>query len=751
MTNLFKTAKWIWQESACGVNETVDFMTEFTAEKADTYEIFLSVQSHYGLWLNGEFVDGDQFQDFTFYKVYDRVPLKVKEGVNTLQVLAYCQGDGSSTVRPAPGGLIFEIYNGEELVAASGTRVKCRRNAHYASEGVEWVSGQITYSFRYNAATEENAWENAVVRDHDWPLNPRPIKKMYIDEPMEAKLTARGYFVENKKEGTIAQQMQTAAITAEAPIARPVLPSAEGVDLEGNFALIDLGKEVVGYYYMDIEVPEACDIHIGWGEHVEDLRVRTRIGSRNFAALYKAHAGRNIFFYPIKKMGLRYVQLHVHLKKEEALELAGMPRVESGIKLHYAGVRPAHYPYDQVNLFTCADRLHAQIYRICMRTLQGCMHEHYEDCPWREQALYAMDSRNQMLIGYYTFEEYEFAKASLRLMAKSIRPDHLIELMSPGEWPERTIPSFSSFHLIQLGEYLQYSGDVEFIKEILPAAIEIAAEFIDRIEDNGLIAQFKGKQYWNFFEWQEGLDGGKHVFDTEYAAPLAALMVMAFEQMAKMCQAVAENIGESGSAEAETAVYDKAELLAKAESYTQYAENMKVAIHKYFWQEDKGYYASFIREGQLCHACELTQALALMCGAVPEELREGVLETLTGNMGEDFYPVTLSTCIYKYEALLQNPEKYGRFVFNQVADIFGGMLYKDATTFWETEDGACAFHNAGSLCHAWSAIPAYLYMRYCLDSKGEGTKIPEKFTGIYEPDMKVYKDASRNVLDDKWD
>jgi len=248
------------------------------------------------------------------------------------------------------------------------------------------------------------------------------------------------------------------------------------------------------------------------------------------------------------------------------------------------------------------------------------------------------------------------------------------------------------------------------------------------------------------------------VFETEFAAPMAALTVMALEEMAKMCLAVAESAGDVGghvaenkSADGAATVYDKTELLTKAASYKEYAENLRVAFHKYFWQEEKGYYATFIRGGELVHACELTQALALMCGAVPEELRDRVLETLTGNMGEDFYPVTLSTCLYKYEALLQKPEKYGRFVFNQVADIFGAQLYQGATTFWETEDGACAFHNAGSLCHAWSAIPAYLYMRYCVDSRSEGTKLPEQITGIYEPGVKEYFEASRRVLDDVWD
>ncbi len=44
-------------------------------------------------------------------------------------------------------------------------------------------------------------------------------------------------------------------------------------------------------------------------------------------------------------------------------------------------------------------RILQKIYDVSIYTLKCCMHEHYEDCPWREQALYTMDSRNQMLCG----------------------------------------------------------------------------------------------------------------------------------------------------------------------------------------------------------------------------------------------------------------------------------------------------------------------------------------------------------------
>lgn len=80
------------------------------------------------------------------------------------------------------------------------------------------------------------------------------------------------------------------------------------------------------------------------------------------------------------------------------------------------------------------------------------MHEHYEDCPWREQALYTFDSRIQMLCGYHAFEEYDFPKASLRLILRSLREDGTLELCAPGK-VAITIPSFTPVFIRQLYEY----------------------------------------------------------------------------------------------------------------------------------------------------------------------------------------------------------------------------------------------------------------------------------------------------------
>jgi hypothetical protein len=62
---------------------------------------------------------------------------------------------------------------------------------------------------------------------------------------------------------------------------------------------------------------------------------------------------------------------------------------------------------------------------------------------------------------------------------------------------------------------------------------------------------------------------------------------------------------------------------------------------------------------------------------------------------------------FYYDALLMFGDKYRDFILNDIKKKYGYMLEQGATTFWETEKGWQDFNNAGSLCHGWSAIPAY--------------------------------------------
>lgn len=72
------------------------------------------------------------------------------------------------------------------------------------------------------------------------------------------------------------------------------------------------------------------------------------------------------------------------------------------IRLHYAGIIPQVIPVEVIPCRFDSDE-DRRIYDVCINTMKLCMMEHYVDCPWREQNLYALDARNQMLFGYHAF------------------------------------------------------------------------------------------------------------------------------------------------------------------------------------------------------------------------------------------------------------------------------------------------------------------------------------------------------------
>ena len=108
---------------------------------------------------------------------------------------------------------------------------------------------------------------------------------------------------------------------------------------------------------------------------------------------------------------------------------------------------------------------------------------------------------------------------------------------------------------------------------------------------------------------------------------------------------------------------------------------------------------------------ELVQSL-MLCANVPTCAQKEILLNKLSSTANNLTPITLSHSIYKYESLMTQPHKYASFVADEIAQIWGSMLFKGATTFWETELGAWDFFSAGSLCHGWSAIPVYLLHKY---------------------------------------
>jgi len=331
-------------------------------------------------------------------------------------------------------------------------------------------------------------------------------------------------------------------------------------------------------------------------------------------------------------------------------------------------------------------------------TLHLCMHEHYEDCPWREQSLYAMDSRVQMLCGYYAFGETEAPRAALELMAHGVRPDGLLSLCYPAglDFP---IPAFSCMYFVQMEEYLRYTGDATLAAEYFDVLETVIRAFHNKMQPEGIVENFYGvspngkTEYWNFYEWSHTMSGNFGETARRLECPINCFYSLAMQSLARICDA----LGKDDYA---------ADLRARVTA-------LNIAIGRFFYNPEARLFETFDGDFRGTYTV-LTQSLALLCGAAEGVDTAVMLEAMATNgetrNGPGLVPNTLSMNSFRFDALLrEDRETYASVILDELDRDYLHMLRRGATAFWETIEGADAFGDAGSLCHGWSALPVYYY------------------------------------------
>lgn len=676
---------WIWMPEPSVPNAYREFRETFWVEKQGGVTLHISVEGAYAVFLNGEYIPSGQYPDFPHYKAVQTPDLTkyVCAGENELLIQVWYPGRDTLVSRIEQPGARYEVWQEETLLCASSPCSQVRPIAGYRTRRVSDMTPQLGAGFCFRNM-ESGVWRNAVAVEKTAELVLRPVQELEVADTSHAEVQAQGYFVlgEGDNPGMCQQQagLYARELSQLSPSPCRKLPEPKGLHLkteqgDGIYVLLDLEDTTSGYLVLDIVTPEECRVDVGFGEHLEDLRVRTSVGGRCFAVSAAASSERCRFVHRFRRIGCRYLQLFLHTKEAVIYE---------------AGLLSVTYPVHEASSFCCGDHLHNQIYKVSRKTLHACMHDHYEDCPWREQALYGFDSRNQMLAGYYTFGDFDYARENLRLLALSQRPDGLLEMCAPAR-ADVNIPSFSLSFIVALEEYCRYSGDLSFGVDMLPVAERILQSLLEHVHD-GVVHNYQGAGLWNFYEWSSGLDGMPMGADISprpsYDAGLQLFGILALQRMETLSSWLGQDISH----------WMKRRL--------ELQKGLEV-----FWNAEQGAYAAFLQNGKQRQYSELIQNLALYTHSCPEDRAESLRARLQVHNWE---PTTLSFSIFRYEALLQEPEKYGQFVFREIAERWGRMLYQGASAFWETDLGAADFEGAGSLCHGWSGIPIYFYGAYVL-------------------------------------
>jgi len=607
---VFESAKWIWFHAEPKANEYGRFEQSFDYTGGKT-ELHIAAETDYIAYVNDTLVGFGQYAGYPHKKFYDTLDLSrfCKKGENALRLCVRYEGINSSTHIDDGAGVIFEIIGDKNVLCSSSEATLGGYDEQYLQHDERLITVQLGRTSSMKTPCAPTLSKCKAV-NLCREFYPRPVAKCDILPFREAT------------------------------------PVKEGI--------YDLGKEEAGYLSLRFSLPEKGKLTVSYGEHLVDGCVRQKIGARDFSLDFYGEAGENEFTQYFVRVAGRYLQVHAPV----------------GTVVHSIGLLPVLYPLTEKKIRLSG--LDRDIYDTSVRTLRLCMHEHYEDCPWREQALYVLDSRNQMLCGYYAFEGHEFQRANILLMKEGKTAEGLLELTYPAR-NTPAIPFFSIMYPVVISEYLQHTGDESILPEVLPTVRSIMSALDKRFDETGLLPVLP-HPYWNFYEWSEGSDG--KFAKTNPVVSHDLILNCAYLFASEHCKKLGLKIDEMRLTRLRRAICDT------------------------FMDHESG---NFRLSDKTELVSQLGNAFALLTGLGSRKTAENIKNDAT------LVPATLSMKAFIYDALLSADENAAEYILSDIRTNYGYMLQQGATSFWETIKGESDFHNAGSLCHGWSAIPVYYF------------------------------------------
>ncbi|SEO37974.1 family 78 glycoside hydrolase catalytic domain [Paenibacillus sp. OV219] len=431
--------------SAPGEHELVLFRRAFEVEDAASARLVLSVSadSRYRLFLNGESVSvgpckGDQFTHY-----YETVDLsgQLRAGTNVLaaKVLHLASSNphkmglsGQIAIQRSNAGVFLlegTLQEGErEVVLDTGGESSvwiAKKQGGYAvrpSWVIPWLGGLedvdgagLDHGWEQSeyAAAEADGWKEAVVamatrNDFGeltpWQLAPRPIPPLFERERPFVGVTKYGGdsvaeavsgLIGAGGNGAVRGKSGAAGADGGAVVSGSGGDEAASAGLtvvlqpgQSFWAELDAGELATGYLRLAMRGGAGSRISLVCAECYEDpsSTIRDRIkGVRDDAEhgillgdadLYMVagvgNAAVEEVFEPFWFRTFRYVRLEVSVG-EEPLELVSLDYRDTG------------YPLEVKAEFNCSDAGYEALWQLSLNTLQRCMHETYEDCPYYEQ------------------------------------------------------------------------------------------------------------------------------------------------------------------------------------------------------------------------------------------------------------------------------------------------------------------------------------------------------------------------------
>lgn len=647
----------------------------------------------YGAWWNGELLGRGPIFSIPPTLYVDEYEVQPEAGGNALVLEVHHEGESNFVwIDRPPFVLVNFLVDGVEFVP-EGLRCEHRSLTGFRQGPLEKLDIQLGFSFHYDARKSSD-WQPVTAANfpahREYTLVPRPVPYYPNRSAPSVGRHRSGLVLRACPEGaTPAEHVQKDEMILEEGWHEgfpKLLCLKPAKDAGGICLFLEWPEEICGYFFLDLEGPEGAVLDIGYGEHLRDGRVAAFRRDRHFAFRYVCREGRQCFSYPFKRISGRYLQIHGRNLGEGALTVYGF------------AIHPAIMPLEERGAFSCSDEELCRLNEAGLRTLRLCMHDHYEDTPWREQGLYANDMMIQAHTGYHAFGNYAYAGHCIRLLGQSLREDDWLELCAPARFPV-TPPAFTMDWVVAVWQHYLYSGDDAFLEAMFPLVRRVLERRLGEMKDD-LLPCPQGPAFWHFYDWMPGLDGTvdgdctqfESIETLRYFMPLQAKFLLALEggiQLAKY----------GGGADF-------------AMKWQGAAEKVRARAEGLFFDRSPGIFKTRLDGLPQVHV--LTQALALLAG-LPRDVADR--ERLAAQLVQppaSWVAATFSQSYFLYRALLEEGAISVDALLGEIKRRWLPMLTHPGATFWETEKGDLDFDGAGSLCHGWSASPVYFFSAWLL-------------------------------------
>ena len=432
--------------------------------------------------------------------------------------------------------------------------------------------------------------------------------------------------------------------------------------ITANSTLYDFGRETFGYLKVSGLQGAIC---VYYGESREEALDRNHCETLDRLS---SHVSCDIV---ATSKAFRYV----YIEKEEGTSYADVL-----MDYEYA-------PHDQNHSgsFRCSDEEINKIWEVGAYTMDLTTREFFMDGIKRDRWTWSGDAIQSYLMNYYLRFDTECVKRTIRqLRGKDPVTAHV-----------NTIMDYTFYWFKSILDYYEYTGDVDFVREMWPRMVTLMDYVEGRLDANGMA---EGQtDDWIFVDW---VDFPMHKRGTLCFEQI--LLMKAMETMAVCAQLLG---------------IDK-------NDYHKKSEALREKINQTFWSNDEKAYYHAIEDGQMNkQVTKFPNMFAILYGLSHEDQRRDIMQSVMLN--PDVAPITTPYMrFYELEVLCM--DGLHTQVLKEMRDYWGGMLREGATSFWEkyvpNETGIQHLAMYGrpygkSLCHAWGASPVYLLGKYYLGVK----------------------------------